>query len=217
MGGKVAYEMAHILTDMGKEVSEVIIIDTYFHEKYHRFRFFKDILHKSLPFLRQKITARKIKYKNKGKIHRAHMLSILEMCMHYVDAEGSADISNEKFAVQKMLKTLDSHMKAAAQYVPPIYHGKVLLIMAEDQTQNRDGEGTLYEEWGSVCPQLSWAEVSGDHFTMMNPSNVHFVGDQLAETHRPPNSGYSLKKGPILPNVLPTLNPDHTLTNLASL
>jgi len=172
LGGKIAYEMACILSNKQKEVC-LIIIDSWFDEEYHRFRFWAGNFKKAVPFIKEKFSHLKFTNKFTSKHHRSNS-----------DTKNSkAPGSLSMGVIPQMFKTLHSHMKASARYKPEPYPSPapVFVIRAEESTTkiNKKGQDPL-EGWSAVCPNLVFGNVPGDHLSMMNPTNIKYVGEQLA-------------------------------------
>ncbi|HEV2688587.1 MAG TPA: thioesterase domain-containing protein, partial [Bryobacteraceae bacterium] len=162
-GGFVAYEVARQLSDLGKEVGLLALLDCYNHAwagglgVVGRFRYHIDLARKR--FLHQQ-----------RKLRRAGF-------------SGAAPYLRGKFAAffrTTRLRWVENRpiRRAVAQYVPPVWAGSLDLFRVEEP--HVDGFNYPDMGWrGFSQGETVLHDVPGSHLTLLSEPHVRFVGERL--------------------------------------
>ncbi|MGH3862638.1 SDR family NAD(P)-dependent oxidoreductase [Actinokineospora sp.] len=183
-GGCLAYEIAHLLTEVGETVEQVVLIDTILpkvggdHDRLLLDRFAR---------------------------FAEHVESTYGVALDLPDDLDSLDEDAQIGVVMRRLAAVPGigeavlhhqytsyvDARVAERYRPRPYGGPVLLLRATDPhplTTTLDPRYLREDEalgWDELCSDLRVVRVPGDHLSMIDPPGVTTLAAALAETEAP--------------------------------
>lgn len=84
-----------------------------------------------------------------------------------------------KKSLLKEFRIFESNIYALLTYTPRAYDGKILLINASKQYDQKGVWLSDDHGFSNICAQLQIKEVPGNHFSILNPPNVEYVASIL--------------------------------------
>lgn len=170
-GGLVALEMAHQLTETGRSVAHVVLLDT-------------------IKVLEQGNTLEDADNMEKAtfEVQRA----LLRSAAARKDAGASAHAATKGMSFDRLVEVYRQSFRAMIAYGPVNYPGRVSLLRARDGFPpksfhpERAFKAHYFDEdlgWRACCPRLEVNTVPGDHYSMVLGENAYALASmwQLVE------------------------------------
>jgi amino acid adenylation domain-containing protein len=169
-GGVIAFEMAHQLRSMGRDVGLLGMIDT---PEWHYTQRVKAVLGvlKCLNIEYGGTIKRAVFGPDRKQALAARWLDLLESCrIHFERLAGGRRQPSAAAAERRNLDAL-------ARYKPKIYTDPIHFFRCSDQSAYRGTDPLL--GWGRYAQNLIVTEVPGEHGNLMTPPFVGFLGREL--------------------------------------
>eukprot|EP01136_Pigoraptor_vietnamica_P016892 Opistho-1_new@5054 len=190
LGGQVAFHMAQLLKEKGKTVALVVLIDAATQESYNRMGLIKQNMTKGMPLIRAQVRMRAKYYKEQvpeSRLRKGFWNVMRKVLRADNDSDFGSDTDNQAInagvvtdpSTGKMVGTLDTHMKAAADYRPVHYDGPVLVIRAHDPTVVTDVCPVI--RWLRFCPKGILRNVEANHYNIIAEPRVKRVAECILE------------------------------------
>jgi acetoacetyl-CoA synthetase len=168
-GGLVAFEMARRLSEAGKNVPLLVLVDTYPHPRYlptgQRLRLFSKRVRGHIQSMARMPIRRATSYLTDGVERRLHIAEAHRL------RTLSPETSRLSFA-RTTARNRDSDFEAIRHYRPQFYRGKIKFVRPESNSYLPTDPTTI---WKNLATELEVETVPGDHLGMIG---IHF--DSLA-------------------------------------
>jgi len=161
LGGLIAMNVARQLQDAGDSVPLLVMYDTYLRVSN------RDVPEMSHTSLLLRIASRL--HLPLGQLQALHPQQQWDWIAER--AARSTGVGVEE--IRNLAETCRAHLTAMARFQPKTYTGSVLLFRTDHSRQ------TLDSRWAEICPQLRVAEVSGNHYTMLEEPHVEVLAARL--------------------------------------
>lgn len=166
-GGLVAFEMARLLSDSGKEVKFLGLMDSPHPGFVVSRKYFANVIKNMLEF------------ENKQKIDLAYLCNFSKKeLINYFIQHCNSKLQGLKIQSELFLKILDINVKAIRHYLPKPYLGRVVFFKALE-TSPYMPENLLYNWKPFTTKDMDVIHVNGNHFTMFSNPNVNELGKHL--------------------------------------
>lgn len=171
-GGLVAYEMAQQLRDQGREVGLVVLLDTF---NPHALPFFRRRAIRQWQRLRSLSLAGQVAYVRTRLSHRLRsVVKRLRIGMDYRKRERQGMVPQG--LMQERLMAVQS--RAAYQYVPKPYPGRVALIRSVQRLETQQFSSDDFG-WGSLISDLEVYHLPALHHEMVREPHVQHLARVL--------------------------------------
>jgi acetoacetyl-CoA synthetase len=168
-GGLVAFEMARRLSEAGKNVALLVLVDTYPHPRYlptgPRLRLFSKRVLGHIHSMTQMPIRRALSYFTEGVERRLHIAETHRL------RTLPPETSRLSFA-RTTARNRDSDFEAMRHYRPQFYRGKIKFVRPESNSYLPTDPIAV---WKNLAAELEVETVPGDHLGMIG---THF--DSLA-------------------------------------
>jgi amino acid adenylation domain-containing protein len=164
-GGVVAFEIAQQLTRQGEEVALLTMFDTTApgtENKLLSDQEIKEILTRDLSL-------------HATSDRNDAMRSMLERAK----ADSVVPPSFELPDVQRFLSLFSQHMKAAQNYAPDPWMGKIILFEARERLPKQVADASL--GWAMLSQSVDRYVIPGNHYSMLRAPNVKSLAEQLRQ------------------------------------
>jgi len=171
MGGLIALEAAHRLTDAGQDVALLALFDTHLSMA----EFAKlDIDERSIvrwiaPYLNLSL----------AKLQEMTLDRQWEEIAQQAKLAGGIEAAE----IRRLAQVCKAHLDATTNYRPRAYPGRVVLFQADGP------RGRLDRRWKSLCPHIHVEPVPGNHYSMLRKPEVSVLAERLGR--------YLEKKSPL--------------------
>lgn len=190
LGGLIAFEMAHQLTEGGAEIGSLVLLDTMALDaetateltpKQLYSYFLWELLWGALGTGTPTEPVPDVESDD----------AALDYILDIATSHGVLPRTGSRELVRRLLTVFQSCWQAGAQYRPTVWHGPMTLLRASEALPEvlanaHDAAGSCYRHadngWGRwVSGELAVVDVAGDHLTMVTEPHVTTLATRLAD------------------------------------
>jgi thioesterase domain-containing protein len=188
MGGLIAYDMAVLLTKMGKKVALVIILDQKVKEKYSKMGIVDNIF-RGGHMIKMNLHMRAKKYKEENRYISAGFYGLLDKIggNSELKEEETEGVTSDQLTLdpnaRQLIKELNRHMKACEFFKPEHFPGFVHVFKCKKQAKKKGAEfeEDYFIKWKEYAPQTTFSIIPGSHHTCMNEPLVEDVASEITK------------------------------------
>jgi thioesterase domain-containing protein len=188
MGGLLAYDMAVLLTKMGKKVALVVILDQKAKDKYAKMNIVDNIF-RGGHMMKMNFQLRAKKYKKENRYISAGFYGLLGKIAgkSELSEEETDGLTNDQLTIdpnaRQLIKELNRHMKACDVFKPEHYPGFVHVLKCKKQEKKKGAEydEDFFMKWKEYAPQTTFSMIPGTHYTCMKEPMVQDVASEITK------------------------------------